>query len=146
LSVDALINRLDKVKQTGPGKWIARCPAHEDRSPSLAIKDEDGTVLVHCFAGCEVADICDSVGVDIGELFPPKPLEAEWDAPQKPAHFGRAPFTALDAMRCLAGEGQVIAVAAADLADGKVLGDTDRARVDLALVRIATAMEYIDGN
>ena len=39
------------------GEWrgatgIARCPAHDDRVPSLAIAEQDGKVLVHCHAGC----------------------------------------------------------------------------------------------
>ena len=34
-------------------RWMARCPAHEDRSPSLSIGERDSRVLVHCFAGCE---------------------------------------------------------------------------------------------
>jgi len=34
--------------------WMARCPVHEDREPSLSIKDaSDGKVLVRCHAGCE---------------------------------------------------------------------------------------------
>jgi putative DNA primase/helicase len=33
--------------------WMARCPAHDDREPSLSIKDADGRVLVHCHAGCD---------------------------------------------------------------------------------------------
>ena len=34
--------------------WMARCPAHQDREPSLSIADGDnGRVLVHCYAGCE---------------------------------------------------------------------------------------------
>jgi putative DNA primase/helicase len=34
--------------------WMAKCPAHEDREPSLSIKDADnGNVLVHCHAGCD---------------------------------------------------------------------------------------------
>jgi hypothetical protein len=33
--------------------WMARCPAHDDRTPSLAITERDGRLLVHCFAGCE---------------------------------------------------------------------------------------------
>ncbi|MEQ9335158.1 toprim domain-containing protein [Thalassobaculum sp.] len=34
--------------------WIARCPAHEDRTPSLSIRDaDDGNLLVHCHAGCD---------------------------------------------------------------------------------------------
>jgi putative DNA primase/helicase len=32
--------------------WIARCPAHDDRNPSLSIRDADGKVLVKCHAGC----------------------------------------------------------------------------------------------
>ncbi len=40
-------------RRVGNG-WIARCPAHDDRTPSLSILDaDDRTVLVHCHAGCE---------------------------------------------------------------------------------------------
>ena len=36
------------------GGWMARCPAHDDREPSLSIRDaEDGKVLVRCHAGCD---------------------------------------------------------------------------------------------
>jgi hypothetical protein len=34
--------------------WIARCPAHHDRKPSLSIREaHDGKVLVHCHASCD---------------------------------------------------------------------------------------------
>lgn len=33
--------------------WMACCPAHDDKTPSLSIREGlDGTLLVHCFAGC----------------------------------------------------------------------------------------------
>ena len=36
------------------GGWMARCPAHNDRKPSLSIRDtDDGNVLVHCHTSCE---------------------------------------------------------------------------------------------
>jgi putative DNA primase/helicase len=36
------------------GGWMARCPAHDDREPSLSIRDaDDGKVLMRCHAGCE---------------------------------------------------------------------------------------------
>ena len=36
------------------GGWMARCPAHDDREPSLSICDaDDGKVLVRCHAGCD---------------------------------------------------------------------------------------------
>src|SRR4051794_2459273 len=38
--------------------WVARCPAHEDRKPSLSISSgNDGKVLVHCHAGCDQCDV-----------------------------------------------------------------------------------------
>ena len=39
-------------RKAGRG-WTARCPAHDDRTPSLSIRDADGKVLVCCHAGCE---------------------------------------------------------------------------------------------
>ena len=36
------------------GAWMACCPAHEDREPSLSITDaKGGKVLVRCHAGCD---------------------------------------------------------------------------------------------
>lgn len=44
-------------RKTG-GAWIARCPAHMDREPSLSIADgKDGRVLVRCHAGCAQRDV-----------------------------------------------------------------------------------------
>jgi putative DNA primase/helicase len=43
--------------ETG-GSWMARCPAHDDRKPSLSIRQgDDGKVLVRCHAGCEQAHL-----------------------------------------------------------------------------------------
>jgi len=39
-------------KKLGSG-WLARCPAHDDKEPSLSLSDARGKVLVHCHAGCE---------------------------------------------------------------------------------------------
>lgn len=53
------------VEQLG-GKWsnngsggggMCRCPAHNDSSPSLSVRVGDTTLLFHCFAGCETADV-----------------------------------------------------------------------------------------
>jgi putative DNA primase/helicase len=37
------------------GGWTALCPAHDDRTPSLSIReaDDNNKVLVHCHAGCD---------------------------------------------------------------------------------------------
>lgn len=67
----ALIESLEFCKQVSSDKWIARCPAHEDKSPSLSVKElQDGRVLIHCHAGCGANEILDSIGLDYGALFP----------------------------------------------------------------------------
>lgn len=49
-------------KKSGRG-WIARCPAHDDRSPSLSISQSaEGKLLLHCFAGCRFEDILAASG------------------------------------------------------------------------------------
>jgi hypothetical protein len=32
--------------------WKARCPAHDDHTPSLSVTDREGRVLFYCHAGC----------------------------------------------------------------------------------------------
>jgi DNA polymerase I-like protein with 3'-5' exonuclease and polymerase domains len=47
--------------KTGTG-WIAHCPLHDDRTPSLSISQgKNGKVLVHCHAGCNQRDVFASV-------------------------------------------------------------------------------------
>jgi len=41
--------------------WTARCPAHNDRTPSLSIGRRDGRVLLHCFGGCTQAEVLDAL-------------------------------------------------------------------------------------
>ena len=55
------IARALRGRQSGVG-WMARCPAHDDRYPSLSIREtDDGKVLVYCHAGCDQMSV-------IGEL------------------------------------------------------------------------------
>lgn len=69
--VHVLLARLDKVKENGQGRWLACCPAHADRSPSLAVRETtDGTILVKCFAGCDTPDVLAAVGMALHDLFP----------------------------------------------------------------------------
>jgi len=71
MSIDNLLNRLEKVKQRGNDSWLARCPAHKDKSPSLSIRNmADGRVLIHCFAGCDVYSVLSELNMDMSDLFP----------------------------------------------------------------------------
>jgi hypothetical protein len=37
--------------------WSCRCPAHDDRSPSLSVRDSDRGLIVRCWAGCDPRDV-----------------------------------------------------------------------------------------
>jgi hypothetical protein len=66
------------ARRTGPGKWQARCPAHEDRSPSLSIgSGSDGRILLHCFAGCSHLAIVAALGIAVRDLFAGPPPSRE---------------------------------------------------------------------
>jgi DNA primase len=62
---------LDLVEKVtgGKGKWMACCPAHQDKSPSLAINEAKDRILIHCFAGCGAEDIAAAIGLNISDLF-----------------------------------------------------------------------------
>jgi len=77
MSAHDVLQLLTKVKRTGDGQWIACCPAHEDRSPSMTIKElSDGRVLIHDFAGCSVDEILGVLGLEFDVLFPEKDPES----------------------------------------------------------------------
>ena len=48
------------------GRWLGshgmvRCPAHDDRTPSLSISDgKDGRLLTNCFGGCDPGAVWDA--------------------------------------------------------------------------------------
>ena len=56
------MNAQDLTKVLG-GRWtgasgIACCPAHDDRTPSLSVRDGDGgKLLTHCFSGCSAESV-----------------------------------------------------------------------------------------
>ena len=70
-STDNVRDRLDGVRPMGSGKWVALCPAHDDRHASLSIGEGgDGKVLLKCHAGCSVDDIISAMDIKMTDLFP----------------------------------------------------------------------------
>jgi hypothetical protein len=135
MTAAALLDRLDGVRQTGPDRWLARCPAHDDRRPSLAVRElDDGRVLVHDFAGCDVADVVAAVGLELDVLFPDR-------AGDHRQRGERRPFPAADILRMIAFEALLVATAASALANGAGLAEDDRKRVLLAAERIQAGLD-----
>ncbi|MBK8916322.1 MAG: hypothetical protein IPM64_17295 [Phycisphaerales bacterium] len=69
--IDRILPALQGVLPTGPGKWSAKCPAHDDGKQSLSVGiGEDGRVLVKCHAECSQLSIAAALGLKWGEFFP----------------------------------------------------------------------------
>jgi len=69
VTVEEVLVRLDGVRRNGRG-WQARCPAHDDATPSLAVRlGDDGRILLHDFAGCTPEDVCSALGLGMSDLF-----------------------------------------------------------------------------
>ena len=68
MTLDLLLSQLQGVRPRG-ARWSACCPAHEDNSPSLSVAEGDRGILLRCFAGCTVQEICGSLGIKPQDLF-----------------------------------------------------------------------------
>lgn len=135
MSAEALLARLDGVRQTGPGRWIAKCPAHADRRPSLSVRVlDDHRLLVNDFGGCDVGAVLAAVGLRFDDLFPPR-MERQFIKGE------RRPFPAADVLRCIGFEALVVAIAASRLGNGYVLSDDDHKRLLCAASRIQAAVQ-----
>lgn len=65
---EEILERLECVSGEYP-QYMARCPAHDDRRPSLSIKDAGDRTLIYCFAGCEAVDIMHAIGLELRDLY-----------------------------------------------------------------------------
>ena len=131
---DKLLARLGGVRSTAQDRWLACCPAHEDRSPSLSIREVEDRVLLHCFGGCSVHDVLNAVGFEISDLFPAR----------KPVEGNRKmfrPFPAADILRALNSEITFIALCASDVAKGEKLKPEEIMRLFTSGGRFRAALE-----
>lgn len=136
--IDAILSRLEKVRSTGRGTWIACCPAHDDRSPSMTLREcDDGRILAHCFGGCDIGAIVDAVGLGWDEWFP--------DKPQEFARPIRRPFPVGDVLEALAGDSMLIAVTVANMAHGEKIAPEDYVALVSAAGRIQEARRLAFG-
>ncbi len=75
--VETVLDRLTDMNRKplrNGSSWMALCPAHDDRNPSLSISEgEAGKVLLHCFAGCPTEDVANALGLSMTGLFEERP-------------------------------------------------------------------------
>ena len=132
MTAATILQRLDRVRETGPGRWIACCPAHDDRSPTLSIREIDDRVLLHCFAGCGALEILHAVGASWADVFPERPAWKEQRTRKAP------PVPYRDVLIALRHECMVVLLCA-DAALRRTLLEQDVERLTVAVGRIEAA-------
>lgn len=66
---------LDRLTASGAtvrsiaGGWMATCPAHPDRNPSLHVAEGDRGVVLKCQAGCDTRDVIAKLDLTESDLF-----------------------------------------------------------------------------
>lgn len=137
MTIETFLSRLHKVKKRGHGQWMACCPAHDDRTPSMTIKDDNGKILMKCWGqGCSVFDICAAIGMEVHELFPPSD---HVDYERKPY---RSYFPADQVLEALSTETLIVHMISKDMLTNSIDQET-RERLILAVERIHAASNYI---
>lgn len=69
MTANEFLAHLDLVRQCGDKRWVARCPAHLDEHPSLAVAQGEHAILVRCWGGCTFTEIVKAVGLTAQALF-----------------------------------------------------------------------------
>lgn len=117
--IDNLLTRLQGVRKTGNNSWIARCCAHNDKSPSLTIAErDDGRVLIHCFAGCSADEVMGAVGLELKDLMP----ENVGFHRKRP---DPRPFNPYDVLAAISDDLTVCLVLAKDMQRGRILDPSE---------------------
>lgn len=73
MTLTEVLQHFEGVKSSGNGQYMARCPVHGDKTASLSISQGDkGGIVLHCFAGCDNADILGAAGLTQKDIQPSK--------------------------------------------------------------------------
>lgn len=129
---DPILQSLHKVKQTGEGRWIACCPVHDDKNPSMTITEKDESVLIYCHScGANGKDVCEALGLDPFILFGKE---------FKPGNYKKPKIPASDILKVLMGEALFLRVVTNDLLNQKPINNQTSERLSLTNRRLIASM------
>lgn len=142
IGIDALLARLERVKQTASG-WRADCANGHKTHGTLSITQANsGAILLHCFSGCTVADVLGGLGMTMADIQPQRLRDESPEARrQARERFGLASVTA--AAGVIEREAHIVHLAGYDLLHGQPLPPDDLQRLGEAVDRIAAAREVL---
>jgi len=137
IDIDDFVSRLHKVKRTGNGRYIACCPAHDDKSPSLAVSIADnGTLLIKCFGGCGAIDVISAMGLEWSDILPDSSPDIK---PKKNVIY------ATEGLLLIQSELRATLLVMSKILNKKDLIASDYMTVRNAMNRINTVMELTSG-
>lgn len=128
-----LLDRLEKVRLSGPDRWIACCPSHADRTPSLSVRRGDDRWLIHCFAGCSAVDVVRSIGLELADLFDDRVFRHTVDRQRGPR------ISAAEKLELIEHELMVAAFILSGFIENKGITEPDWQRLATATARIGAA-------
>jgi len=129
---DRFLHLFDKVISTGQNRWVAICPCHDEKTPSMTITEGDDSVLMHCFGcGANGKDVCERFDINPMELFSKDFTPGDYKKPRIPA---------ADILRCLDYEILFMSCVNRQLLAGQPLRKEDTERLKIAAKRINAAM------
>lgn len=125
--IETVLSKLRKVRNRGGGRYIACCPVHDDRNPSMSIREIDGKILLTCFGcGAGAHEIVEALGLSLNDLF-----SGDIDYHQsKPSRINPA-----DAIECLKTESLIVYFAALRMAKGEQV-DVERLKRSAQIIQV----------
>jgi hypothetical protein len=133
MNINDFLSYFEKSFRSGKDEYQCLCPAHQDKTASLSIKNlPDERILIHCFAGCAANDILEAVGLTFDDIVPKRLGDF------KPVS---KPFNPYAVLKAISNETLLVALAGLEVANGKTLPQEDKDRLMIAVNRLREAYQ-----
>ena len=133
MNINDFLSYFEKSYRSGKDEYQCLCPAHNDKTASLSIKNlPDERILIHCFAGCAANDILGAVGLTFNDIVPKRLGDF------KPVS---KPFNPYAVLKAISNETLLVALAGLEVANGKTLPQEDKDRLMIAVNRLREAYQ-----
>ena len=133
MNINDFLGYFEKSYRSGKDEYQCLCPAHNDKTASLSIKNlPDERILIHCFAGCAANDILGAVGLTFDDIVPKRLGDF------KPVS---KPFNPYAVLKAISNETLLVALAGLEVANGKTLLQEDKDRLMIAVNRLREAYQ-----
>jgi hypothetical protein len=133
MNINDFLSYFEKFYRSGKDEYQCLCPAHQDKTASLSIKNlPDERILIHCFAGCAANDILGAVGLTFDDIVPKRLGDF------KPVS---KPFNPYAVLKAISNETLLVALAGLEVSNGKTLPQEDKDRLMIAVNRLREAYQ-----